>query len=140
LGARRERCAQRRRCHDGRTKEHYVPRSHSWKSRFGFAVATAALVASLTAGIALAGEVTGPPGKGGHTPIGAAPDTDPHAHSICSFSGLGDGEDAPGRTAAHVQNWGQIPKVQRDAMSLIGFHPGDSCNGHSGFFSGAGGE
>ena len=115
-------------------------RSNSWKSRLGLALGTAALLASLSAGLALAGEVTGPPGKGGHTPIGAAPDDAPHAHSICSFSGLGDGEDAPGRTAAHVQNWGQIPKAQRDAMSLEGFHPGDSCNGHSGFFSGAGGE
>ena len=97
----------------------------------------ATLVVSLTAGVALAGEVTGPPGKGGHTPIGAAPDDAPHAQSICSFSGLGDGEDAPGRTAAHVQNWGQIPKAVRDALSLEGAHPGDSCNGHRGFFAGA---
>jgi hypothetical protein len=112
----------------------------SWMSRFGLAVATAALLASLSAGLALAGEVKGPPGQGGDTPIGVAPDDDPHANSICSFSGLGDGEDEPGRTAAHVQNWGQIPKEQRDFLSTIGFHPGDSCNGHTGFFAGGGGE
>jgi hypothetical protein len=118
-----------------------VPRANSWKSRFGMAVGTAALLASLSAGVALAGEVKGPPGgSGGHTPIGAAPDDAPHAASICSFSGLGDGEDAPGRTAAHVQSWGQIPKADRDFLSTIGFHPGDSCNGHTGFFSGGGGE
>ena len=110
-------------------------------TRFAAALAAATLLVCLSAAGVLAGEVKGPPGgPRDDTPIGAAPDNDPHAASICSFSGLGDGEDAPGRTAAHVQNWGQIPKVQRDAMSLEGFHPGDSCNGHSGFFSGGGGE
>ena len=105
-------------------------------SRVAIAVGTATLVVCLTAGSVLAGEVKGPPsGDLPDTPIGAAPDNDPHAASICSFSGLGDGEDEPGRTAAHVQNWGQIPKADRDAIS--GFaHPGIACNGHSGFFAG----
>ena len=114
--------------------------SRTWKSKLALSLGTATLVACLSAGAVLAGEVTGPPGRGGHTPIGAAPDDAPHAHSICSFSGLGDGEDAPGRTAAHVQNWGQIPKLGdfgRDALRLGGFHPGDACNGHTGFFAGA---
>ncbi len=111
--------------------------SFTWKSRFARALGAALLLASLSAGAVLAGEVTGPPGRGGHTPIGAAPDDAPHAHSICSFSGLGDGEDEPGRTAAHVQNWGQIPKVVRAEFAVNGAHPGDSCNGHSGFFAGA---
>jgi hypothetical protein len=105
-------------------------------TRIGLALASSLLVMALAAGAVLAGEVTGPPGQGGHTPIGAAPDTEPHASSICSFSGLGDGEDAPGRTAEHVQNWGQIPKADRDFLSTIGSHPGDSCNGHTGFFAG----
>ena len=96
-------------------------------------------LASLTAGGALAGEVKGPPGKGGLTRSALR-----RYRSACALdlfvlrSGRRRGCARP--TAAHVQNWGQIPKVQRDAMSLIGFHPGDSCNGHSGFFSGAGGE
>ena len=119
----------------------------STRSRFTLAVGTATLLVSLSVGSVLAGEVKGP--RGGDlpdTPIGAAPDNDPHASSICSFSGLGDGEDAPGRTAAHVQNWGQIPKsgapgeVTRDFLTTVGAHPGDSCNGHSGFFAGGGGE
>jgi hypothetical protein len=118
-----------------------VSRSTSTKSRLTIATGTAALLLVLSAAAAVAGEVKGPPGGVlPDTPIGAAPDTDPHASSICSFSGLGDGEDEPGRTAAHVQNWGQIPKADRDFMSTIGFHPGDSCNGHTGFFSGGGGE
>jgi hypothetical protein len=110
-------------------------------TRFFAAFAAAMLLVSLSAAGVLAGEVKGPPGGDlPDTPIGAAPDDDPHAASICSFSGLGDGEDDPGRTAAHVQNWGQIPKAGRDFLSTIGFHPGDSCNGHTGFFSGGGGE
>ena len=107
------------------------------KSRFTLAVGAATLLVSLSVGSVLAGEVKGRPGGDlPDTPIGAAPDNDPHASSICSFSGLGDGEDEPGRTAAHVQNWGQITKADRDFLSTIGFHPGDSCNGHSGFFAG----
>ena len=109
-------------------------------SRFSLAIGTAALFICFSAGSVLAGEVKGPPGGDlPHTPIGAAPDTDPHASSICSFSGLGDGEDAPGRTAAHVQSWGQIPKLGpggRDFLRTIGMHPGDACNGHSGAFAG----
>jgi hypothetical protein len=97
-------------------------------------VACTVAVAALGAGSAFAGEVTG---NGKPTPIGAAPDEAPHASSICSFSGQNDGEPPPGRTAAHVQSWGQIPKEVRDAIAAEGSHPGDSCNGHTGFFSGA---
>ena len=116
-------------------------RATSIKSRLGLAFGSSLLILMVSAGVAMAGEVKGPPGGDlPDTPIGAAPDADPHASSICSFSGLGDGEDEPGRTAAHVQNWGQIPKVVRDEISTFGFHPGDSCNGHTGFFAGGGGE
>lgn len=113
------------------------------------AIATfaAAVVTGLGAGAAFAGEVTGncnhakPGSKAadncGPTPNGAPADTDPpHASSICSFSGQNDGEPPPGRTAEHVQSWGQTPKEERDFLATIGFHPGDSCNGNSGFFAG----
>jgi hypothetical protein len=102
------------------------------KSLFAVAVCAVA-VAAMSAGAAVAGEVTG---NGELTPIGAAPDTDPHASSICSFSGQNDGEPPAGRTAEHVQNWGQRTKEDRDFLTTIGFHPGDACNGHSGFFAG----
>ncbi len=95
--------------------------------------ACAAVVAAVGAGSALAGEVTG---NGKLTPIGAAPDAVPHASSICSFSGQNDGEPPVGRTAEQVQNWGQTTKEDRDSLATIGFHPGDSCNGHRGFFAG----
>lgn len=97
------------------------------------AVASCAVaVVALGAGSAFAGEVTG---NGKLTPIGAAPDDGPqHAASICSFSGQNDGEPPPGRVVAGVQNWGQ--EADRDFLRSIGFAPGDSCNGHTGFFSG----
>jgi hypothetical protein len=84
-------------------------------------------VAAVGAGPAFAGEVTG---NGKPT---AAPD---NAHSICAFSGQNDGNPPPGRTAEHVQNWGQIPKEGRDALRAEDGGPGDQCNGHSGALAG----
>ena len=104
----------------------------STKSRFTLAIGTATLLVSLSVGSVLAGEVTG---NGKPTPVNGYV-----MKSICAFSGQNDGNPPPGRTAAHVQSWGQIPKATRDAMALEGFHPGDACNGHSGFLAGGGGE
>ena len=57
-----------------------------------------------------------------------------HANSICVFSGLEDGEEGgPSGPGVPPQNWGQIPKAQRDILTQEGAQPGDSCNGHSGF-------
>ena len=50
---------------------------------------------------ALAGEVTG---NGKETPIGAAPETDPHASSICSFLGQNDDPEEPG-AEGRTQSW-----------------------------------
>jgi hypothetical protein len=86
------------------------------------------VVGAVGAGSAFGGEVTG---KGKPTPI-----AEYRAASICSFSGQNDGEPPPGRNAEHVQNWGQIPKEVRDAIALEGEHPGDACNGHTGFLAG----
>ena len=104
------------------------------------ALAVCTAVAGLSASPALAGEITGKPPKDGtakETPIGAAEGA-PHASSICSFSGQNDFHpvDDVGRTAEHVQSWGQIPKEVRDVISDEGEHPGDACNGHTGFFAG----
>jgi hypothetical protein len=94
------------------------------------AAAGAALV--LSAGPATAGEITG----GGKPTQGPA-----HAHSICAFSGLEDGDGAgfPGPGGAPPQNWGHVQQAERAAGASVqdlkasGFQPGDSCNGHSGF-------
>ena len=56
------------------------------KSRLVAALCALAFAVATT-GTAFAGEVTG---NGDNTPIGAAPNEAPHAHSICSFSGLND--------------------------------------------------
>ena len=91
------------------------------KSILAVAMCTAAL-AGASASAAFAGEVTG---NGDPT---AAPD---HANSICAFSGQNDGNPPPGRKAAHVQNWGQIPKVVREELTAEGESPGEACRGGS---------
>jgi hypothetical protein len=99
--------------------------------RIGVAVATAGLVLSLSASLALAGEVIGPPGSVGHP--GTHKDVT-HANSICSFSGLNDYVNGP--TDFHVQSFGQDVRLHHP--SPIGgvtdprvFNPGDACQGGS---------
>ena len=94
----------------------------SVRSRFLLALGAATLLVSMSVGSALAGEVTG---KGKPTPIQSF-----RAHSICSFSGLNDRTVGEGPTDTRVQNWGVTPNP------APGFHPGDSCNGHTGFLAG----
>jgi hypothetical protein len=93
--------------------------------------AGAAASVVLASGPAFAGEVTG---NGKFTPNHEFG----HSQSICSFSGLEDGDGAgfPGPGGAPPQNWGHSKggfgstPAERKAS---GFQPGDSCNGHSGF-------
>jgi hypothetical protein len=95
---------------------------------------TAATLLLLGAGVgsAQAGEKTG---------TGADTQGPAHANSICVFSGLEDGEEGtPSGPGAPPQNWGQIPKEVRDQLALEGAHPGDACNGHTGFLAGGGEE
>jgi hypothetical protein len=93
--------------------------------RIAVALAAGALTLSLGAGTAFGGEITG---NGKSTPIRSY-----HMSSICAFSGYNDDpEIEPGRKAAHVQSWGQIPKAVRDEIAQFGAHPGDACNGHTG--------
>ena len=97
--------------------------------RLAIAVGTATLVASLTAGGALAGEITGN-GKL----------LDMHARSACAFSGQEDLQwyfddentmpkpEATKGVPGHAQSWGQIPKEGRDFLTSIGHNPGIACN------------
>src|SRR4051812_45690445 len=99
--------------------------------------AGAALV--MSAAPAMAGEINGtgnPPGGEG---LGAA-----HAHSICAFSGLEDGNGAgfPGPGGAPPQNWGHAKEfvgATPQERKASGEQPGDSCNGHTGFKATGGG-
>ena len=79
----------------------------------------------LGANPAFAGEVNG---KGKEIPGG---DT---GRSICSFSGQQDDPEADAGffRGDRVQSWGQIPKITRDFLTLIGMHPGTACNPNKG--------
>jgi hypothetical protein len=94
--------------------------------------AGAAATVVLAGGAAFAGEISG---NGQFTPNHEFG----HSHSICSFSGLEDGDGAgfPGPGGAPPQNWGHSKQLYGSTPAerkASGFQPGDSCNGHSGFF------
>jgi hypothetical protein len=93
-------------------------------TRFGLAIATAAMVLSLSASAALAGEITG----NGKTlePL--------HANSICAYSGQNDdplGLDPANGPGGRTQNWGSLDKATRDFLTSIGVAPGTECRGGS---------
>jgi hypothetical protein len=102
-------------------------------------IACMAAATLVSASSAFAGEATGNFDKTGKT----TPIADYNASSICSFGGqnperfldASDPDFEPGRT----QSWGQIPKGVRDMMPAE-MHPGNSCNGHTGFLAGGGEE
>ncbi len=96
--------------------------------RLGAAVCAAALVMSLGASAALAGEITGT-GRSLHVEDSKW-GTGLHARSECAFSGQEDLQYPPysDPTAGHAQSWGQIPKDFRDVLTSMGFNPGIACN------------
>ena len=83
-----------------------------------------AIVILAAATPAAAGEVNG---NGDPTPINSY-----RANSICSFSGLQDGN--PPFPSTQVQNWGAIVASLRGLPPALP-GPGVSCNGHSGVLS-----
>jgi hypothetical protein len=93
------------------------------RSKFA-ATASAALIAVVGAGAALAGEVQGPPGAanqpGTPTPI----KTRGVAASACAFNGLND--YVQGQTTYITQNYGTNIKLGLDP-AIYGF-PGTGCN------------
>ena len=94
-------------------------------TRFGVAVSVAAVVLSLSATAALAGEITG----NGRSlePL--------HANSICAYSGLNDDPTGAGPPPGvngppgRVQSFGQ--DVRSDLIDPTLFNPGDACRGGS---------
>ncbi len=89
----------------------------------------AVLFVALGANLAFAGEITGN-GKSLKNEDGTL-----NGNSECAFSGLNDtfsGDpsvpDADG--FFRTQNWGQIPKADRDFLVSIGVMPGTACNPH----------
>lgn len=82
------------------------------------ATALTAVLAGVAAVPAFAGEVTG---NGKAITI--------NARSECAFSGLEDGDGNP-PGPGFTQNWGQIPKADRDFLRTIGVSPEALCNAH----------
>ena len=83
--------------------------------RFAIAISSAALVLSLTASLAMAGEVTGSGKNSGQN----------QGKSWCSFSGLNDRVEGEGPTDTQAQSFGQ--EVVAGADPREG-NPGFFCN------------
>jgi hypothetical protein len=103
------------------------------------AICGAALIATMAASAAFAGEITGN-GKSLHIEGDGL-----HGRSACAFSGQEDLQflDEQGNplpvphkgVPGHAQSWGQIPKTSddptvltRDFLTSIGSNPGIACN------------
>jgi hypothetical protein len=82
------------------------------------AAVCAVAVAGGSAGAAFAGEVKGPPGS-------FRPKDVTHSNSICSFSGLNDGDPPAGQTQSYGQD---VVAGRADPRE---FNPGDACQGGS---------
>jgi hypothetical protein len=94
------------------------------------AAACAAVVLVLTTGVALAGEVKGPPGTGPRTQeqVDAIRTAAPaHSNSICSYSGLNDMIPGQGPTDFIVQSPGQDVRTGSTPPGI----PGEACHGGS---------
>jgi hypothetical protein len=104
--------------------------THRLKLRLAVAIGAAMLIASLSAGAVLAGEITG---------NGKLKDV--NGRSECAFSGQEDlqwffddlntrpipPEDVVKGEPSHAQSWGQIPKAVRDGFPPE-MHPSLACN------------
>jgi len=102
------------------------------------AACAAALLLSLSASVALGGEVTGN-GKSKQLTVPGKWGTFLHARSECAYSGQEDlqYQDEEGNTLevftkgspAHAQSWGQIPKADRIFLTeMLHLNPGMACN------------
>jgi hypothetical protein len=88
------------------------------------ATASAALIAVVGAGAALAGEVKGPPGSPENPGSPTVIKTRGVAASACAFNGLND--YVQGQTTYITQNYGTNIKLGLDP-AIFGF-PGTGCN------------
>ncbi len=94
-------------------------------AKFGVAVSAAAIVVSLGAGAAFAGEITGNGDKQYFS----------QGHSACRFSGLNDEPNAAFPEGGRTQSYGQLVRVGlKDFVdNVLGASPGVACNPTKGF-------
>jgi hypothetical protein len=92
-------------------------------TRFGLAISAAALVLSLSASAALAGEVTGNGNKSEFS----------QGRSICKFSGQNDNPSStnPENPGGRVQSYGY--SFVRNGLKAVVPSPGFACNPNNGF-------
>jgi hypothetical protein len=97
--------------------------AHGLKTRFGGAVTLAAVVASLTAGAVLGGEITGNGKKEDYS----------QGRSICKFSGQNDNPNStdPANPPGRVQSYGY--SFVRNGLKAFVPSPGFACNPNNGF-------
>lgn len=113
---------------------------HRGKTRLVLAVAAAIMLAAMSVGAALAGEVTGN-GRKVNTIEDSKWGTGLHARSLCAYSGQEDlqwfvdegtdlirVENPVKGVPGHSQSWGQVGKAGRDFLRSIGEDPGHACN------------
>jgi hypothetical protein len=104
--------------------------THRVMSRLALAIGAATLIASLSAGSVLAGEITG---------NGKLKDV--NGRSACAFSGQEDlqwyqdeetnlipVENPVKGVPGHAQSWGQLSQETRAFLTSIGHNPGIACN------------
>jgi hypothetical protein len=105
--------------------------SRTFKSRFGLALGTATLVVSLTAGAALAGEVTG--NRQSLKIENSKWGTGLHARSFCAFSGQNDNPTStdPMNPGGRVQSYGY--SVVREGAKAFAPSPAVGCNPNAEF-------
>lgn len=94
-------------------------------ARLGVAVSAAAIVVSLGAGAAFAGEITGNGDKQYFS----------QGHSICKFSGLNDEPNAEFPEGGRTQSYGQLVRygLKDFVDNVLGASPGVACNPTKGF-------
>jgi hypothetical protein len=101
------------------------------KSRFALAIAAATLIASLSAGAALAGEVTGT--RESLKVEDSKWGTDLHARSFCAYSGQNDNPTStnPENPPGQVQSYGY--SFARNGLKDAVPSPSVGCNPTAGF-------
>jgi hypothetical protein len=97
--------------------------ARGFKSRFGVAVSVAAVVLSLSASAAFAGEINGTGSKTQYS----------QGRSICKFSGLNDNPAStnPENPGGRVQSYGY--SFVRNGLKAVVPSPGFACNPNNGF-------
>ena len=104
---------------------------------------TRSLIVTAACGFAVAFIGAGTASAGENNANGRETGAPSHANSICAFSGQNDtiDDETEADFGQRVQSWGQDVRNGRKAeLTAIGFAPGTSCNGATGFLSDGGGE